>query len=350
MPKRGKAPAGCYWREGVLWGRVKVRGRERRWSLQTDDTGVARARRKAGKDRLIAATVFGDARLKFSEAIADWAPWVVKHVSANTAKRYLVSMGMLEPFLDGLFLDEVDGKLVAKIIRDRQRNDDVTNATIKRDLVALSSIMNFAVLQGWIEINPVLPKMKLVKERRDPIALPEEYSIAAMTARAPGMFSSLISAARVTGAREEELASGRRSQLDLKAKRLTIIKGKGSKTRVVDLGKLDGHKVFAALPAGIGDAFLFWHGNGARYENVSSRFATLSRELAENDPLFKPFRFHDLRHLHAVEYLRAGGTIYDLQQRLGHASIKTTEEYLRFLTPEEQRAAKGESRATFCAT
>jgi integrase/recombinase XerD len=53
---------------------------------------------------------------------------------------------------------------------------------------------------------------------------------------------------------------------------------------------------------------------------------------------FRPFRFHDMRHRHAVDWLKAGRSIYDLQQRLGHTSIRTTEIYLTFLTPEEKRA------------
>lgn len=51
------------------------------------------------------------------------------------------------------------------------------------------------------------------------------------------------------------------------------------------------------------------------------------------------FRFHDLRHLFAVTYLQRGGNIYDLQRILGHRSIKTTELYLEYLTPEERRVA-----------
>ena len=54
---------------------------------------------------------------------------------------------------------------------------------------------------------------------------------------------------------------------------------------------------------------------------------------------FRRFRFHDLRHLHAVQYLKDGHSIYDLQHRLGHTSIKTTEMYLVYLTPDEKRMA-----------
>ena len=50
-----------------------------------------------------------------------------------------------------------------------------------------------------------------------------------------------------------------------------------------------------------------------------------------------------MRHWHAVEFLKAGwGSIYDLKQRLGHASLTTTEIYLsgEFLTEEEKIEAK----------
>jgi integrase len=94
--------------------------------------------------------------------------------------------------------------------------------------------------------------------------------------------------------------------------------------------------VFEALPSSAG--FLFWHGKGKRYENVSSRFSGLTTSLE----LEHRFKFHDPRHLHAVEWLQSGRSIYDLQQRLGHASIKTTEMYLQFLTPEEKRKAMGQ--------
>jgi integrase/recombinase XerD len=103
------------------------------------------------------------------------------------------------------------------------------------------------------------------------------------------------------------------------------------------------------LPVRLGCKWLFWHGDGEPYRNLSSRFAALVRgehalsieeakKAGLEEPDFRPFRFHDMRHRHAVDWLKAGRSIYDLQQRLGHSSIKTTEIYLAFLTPEEKRA------------
>jgi integrase/recombinase XerD len=47
-----------------------------------------------------------------------------------------------------------------------------------------------------------------------------------------------------------------------------------------------------------------------------------------------------LRHLHAVEWLRSGRSIYSLQQRLGHSGIHVTEGYLKYITGDEQQATK----------
>jgi integrase/recombinase XerD len=131
-------------------------------------------------------------------------------------------------------------------------------------------------------------------------------------ARAAGLFSKMIVAARP---REpaRELAGACHLHLDRKAKRVTVV-GKRNKLRVIDL-ELDlepfgGSAIFDSLPEG--NAPLFWHGKGERYANVSSRFAVFTNELAAKDPDFVRFRFHDLRHFHAVEWLRSGRSIYAL--------------------------------------
>lgn len=312
MSKR-KAPKGTFWRGPVLWGRIQIGGRDVKWSLRTDDPAIAARRFKEER---------------------------------KTAARYAVSLGQLQPFLDGLYLDGVTGALVAEIIRQRSAQQ-VTNATIRRDLVALSSVIGYAIDQGWREDNPVLPRMSRLKERRDPIVLPEPEDIRKVIARAPGMFAALIETAWLTGCRLDELVSATRSQVDY-ARRQFRVRGKGNKVRVIDLDNRS-FELFQSLPATVGKAWLFWHHHGDPYRTASGRFKVLVKSVAKQaqkqEQPFQPFRFHDLRHRHAVDWLKSGGSIYDLQQRLRHTSVKTTEMYLAFLTPEKKRQAMFAPRA-----
>jgi integrase/recombinase XerD len=284
-----------------------------------------------------------------------WGVQLTRSVGAKTAKRYLVSLKQLAPWLEGRALSDIGGRLVAEIIRERQ-SKGVTNATIKRDLGALSSVLNFAILQGWSETNPVLPKLALVPERRDPIMLPNDRDIALVIGRAPGMVGQMITAALKTGAREDELAKAKRVDIDHARKQMTVI-GKRNKLRVIDLVPFEGYEFFTALPAFVGKPFLFWHDKGEPYASFAPTFNKLMNRVEAwakaNGVEFRRFRFHHLRHRHAVDWLKSGRDIYSLQGRLGHTSIKTTEMYLDYLTSDEIQVAKfgaARSRREFAST
>lgn len=343
--RRRKAPKNTEWHGGTLYGRIRIKGQLRRWSLRTGDVETAKLRVAQDIETLRAAAFYGDNRAKYKDIAASWAErHVVHEVGPRTAQRYAVSLRQLEPFLVGLFLDEVDKDKVDEIVIAR-RAAGVSTATIRRDLTALSSVLNFADVAE----NVALLRLRRLKERRDPIVLPEPAHIERVMGRAPGRLPALIETAWRAGCRLEELVTAERSKLDHTHRQLTV-RGKGNKVRVVDLSFGNAYEVLRALPVRLGCKWLFWHGDGQPYRNLSSRFAALvrgvnqtaieeAREAKHDEPDFRIFRFHDLRHRHAVDWLKAGRSIYDLQQRLGHASIKTTEIYLAFLTPEEARAA-----------
>jgi integrase/recombinase XerD len=75
-------------------------------------------------------------------------------------------------------------------------------------------------------------------------------------------------------------------------------------------------------------------------KSVDRQAQKQARETPGQAHSFRSFRFHDLRHRHAVDWLKSGRSIYDLQLRLGHTSVKTTEIYLAYLTGDEQRIVK----------
>ena len=348
-PKKGrrhKAPPNTEWHGDTLYGRIRIKGKLRRWSLRSGDVELARVTVAADIEALKAEAFHPDQhRVKYNDVFSAWAERHITHeVGPATAKRYAVSLKQLEPYLRGKFLDEVDKALVGTIV-DNRRAAGVSTATIRRDLVALGSVLAFAD----IDDNAAQARLKRLKERRDPIVLPEDAHIERMMRRAPGRLSDMIRAAWLTGCRLDELVGAERTKLDHARRQLTV-RGKGNKLRVIDLDYGGAYEALRAIPPRLGCRWLFWHGNGEPYRNASSRFAALvasehehaleeARAAKHDEPDFRPFRFHHLRHRHAVDWLKAGRSIYDLQQRLGHSSVKTTEIYLAYLTPEEKRAA-----------
>src|SRR5262245_49951873 len=106
MPRR-KAPRNTFWRGDVLWGRTKLKGRDIKWSLRTDDPAIASTRVSSERARLIAASYYGDDRKLFDMVAAEWADHHITHeVSRRTAQRYAVSLGQLKPWVEGRYLDE----------------------------------------------------------------------------------------------------------------------------------------------------------------------------------------------------------------------------------------------------
>ncbi|AWB21188.1 site-specific integrase [Methylobacterium currus] len=368
--RKKEAPDGCYWRGEVLWARFTVGGKEYRFSLKTGDTTVARNRAAAEHAKIVAAHSFGENRKLWADAVTAWGQVMVKEVGARTFDRYTNSLDIIDDYLTGLHVDEVSDETVAEIIRAR-RAAGVSTATIRRDLTALSSVLGYAVDEKWRRGNPALEAMRSrrMKERRDPIVLPEDSDIERVIDRAPGNFKLLIRAALLTGCRQDELVTLERRRVDLTRKAIRV-RGKGNKDREVSLTD-EAVALFASIPANLKTRAVFWHdgakgrsGERAREEpepgpfiNPATRFSLYTRSVAaaeaeeiakaarrgkKLEPTFRRFRFHDLRHRFAVDYLRSGrGGLYDLQQEMGHTSIKVTELYLSFLTADEKARAKG---------
>jgi integrase/recombinase XerD len=338
-----REPAHTFLRGVTWWARFQVAGREFRGSLSTRDERVARKRAEEWHHREVGIAKFGEDRKSYVDVFAAWSQHIVDQVGEQTRKRYAVSLKQLEPWLKPVFFDEIDRDLVATIVRER-RAGGVKTATIRRDLTALSSVIEFAIDEGWRpdESNPALARLKRLKENRDPIVLPLAEDISYVIGRAPGNFAKLIEAARDSGCRQDELAKAQRRLLDRDRHQLTI-RRKGNQIRTISVPDA-AWAVISAIPAHLTGPWLFWHGNGEPYRNIAARFNELvkaSQKAAQREGReFRPFTFHHLRHYFAVMYLKNGGNIYALQQHLNHKSITTTEIYLAFLTPEEAAGAK----------
>jgi integrase/recombinase XerD len=334
-----------YRRAGIYWLRATINGVERRESLRTGDLKTARRLKDARIEEIKASRWRGERRRSWLECVAEWASHAHDQIGPKTAKRYAVSLEQVRPLLSTLDINQINGQVIADLICAR-RKAGASAATVRRDLTAISRVLEFAEAMGWREGNPTLSKRRILKERRDPIVLPEHADIETYIAAASPQFGGLIRAAWLTGCRQDELVTVTWRQFSHNRGTLEVI-GKGNKRRTITLSA-DALALFASLPRALGSNLIFCKADREGFAQAASDFTHLRRavlrEAGKDGRRVGRFRFHDLRHLFAVEALRGGSmSIYALSKHLGHTSVKTTEIYLDFLTPEEADAARANS-------
>jgi integrase/recombinase XerD len=331
-----------YKRGEVWWLRTTVAGREFRESLRCSDIKVARKRRDARLAQIEGAVRFGEVKHTWEEAVSEWATHSLGQIGRATAKRYAVSLKQCETFLRCADIQLIDGKTIQHLINQRRQVDKATPATVRRDLTAISRVLEYAEALEWREGNPTLSKRKLLRERRDPIVLPTSAQISTVVEAGSPRFAALIVAARLTGCRQDELTSLTWKQFQPKQGTLEVI-GKGNKRRTIQLSEAATAHLDGTVRV-LGSDLIFCTPQGTKWSSPASYFVKIRDRVAKANKDFKPFRFHDLRHLWAVEALRGGMGIYALSKHLGHTSVSVTERvYLAFLTPEEAEAAKAKA-------
>ena len=339
-------PKNLYLRAGIYWARFKVRGVEYRESLRTRSERVAVKRLAARREAIEDQAVYGMAGpVTWPAAVVSWSERAAGNLGARSYARYCCSLRQVRGQLDGLSVQQIDADVLKELIKSRRRIG-VKNATIRRDLTAISSVLDNAADEGWIGENPAaaLNRRRLVPERTARILLPQEASVKRVFVRLPARLRDLFEFTRATGLRLDEATSLRHASLDRGHRTITVEKGKGDKVRVVPL-TAEAEAIADRQPRFIGKPWVFWQDGGQPISGVSSRVGGYMRraaqKAAQEGDEFHPFSHHDFRHLFAVEYLRERrGSIYDLQAELGHSTIAVTERYLAFLTPEQAKAAK----------
>lgn len=135
-----------------------------------------------------------------------------------------------------------------------------------------------------------------------------------------------------TGIRASELCGLKRRNLDINAKKVTVL-GKGNKTRSVYFGRRLARSLWQYLGQTEWDPDepLFCAERSRDKGAPLHRFGL--RDLIER--LGKAAGVtgvrcscHTFRHTHALEYLRCGGSVEGLRERLGHENIRQTLKYV----------------------
>lgn len=332
-----------YLRGKVWWAKIQVAGVIYRRSLRTGSRPVAKKMVAIEAAKIREQAVTGLERHSYKEAVIKWRAEFLTGKEPATARRYLSSARQLAPHFRELHIDQIRPATIAAYVSERKKAK-ATDATIRRDLTALSSILRMCVSWGWADTNSAkLWDRSVLSESRDKIGRIDQASFDRVHKLAPPGLAALMTFLLETGCRLEEAAGLTRKHLR-SSNRVYFEKTKTHQPRTIALSEKAARAV-ASQPIAIDSDFVFNHGLNDRYSSPSSMFgkvrARAQKRAQEEKGAFTRFRLHDLRHEFAARWLEGGKSIYDLSRHLGHDSVSTTERfYLRFLPAEEQDNAR----------
>jgi integrase/recombinase XerD len=207
-----------------------------------------------------------------------------------------------------------------------------------RTVVAVRGFHRFAVREGLTQFDPSAAVRPPAPAKRLPKALPlSDIERILEAAGAPGTSLAMRDRALLevlygTGARISEAVGLDLDDLDLE-QGTVLLRGKGSKERIVPVGSFAREAVEAYLVRGRPDLSASGHGLPAMFLNA--RGGRLSRQsawtvlvrAAERAGVRAEVSPHTLRHSFATHLLDGGADVRVVQELLGHASVTTTQVY-----------------------
>jgi integrase/recombinase XerD len=280
---------------------------------------------------------------------------VERGLAENSVKSYRRDLRRYLGYLDGLGVTDLDqvteqnvsGFLMALREGDRD-HQPLSASSAGRTVVAVRGFHKFAVKDGLARtdpssgVRPPTPAKRLPKA----VALGDVERLLD-AASAPGTTLALRDRALLevlygTGARISEAVGLDVDDLGLaapgeagpdEAQGTVLLRGKGSKERIVPVGSFASAAVHAYLvrgrpelvATGTGTPALFLNARGGRLSRQSAW--TVIVRAAERAGLTADISPHTLRHSFATHLLEGGADVRVVQELLGHASVTTTQVY-----------------------
>ena len=247
--------------------------------------------------------------------------------------------------LDGVREETVTAFLVALREGDAE-HPPLSAGSAARTVVAVRGFHRFAVREGLAQVDPSAAVRPPAPAKRLPKALPlADIERILDAAGAPGTALALRDRALLellygTGARISEAVGLDLDDLDLSdpdgdvgGGGTVLLRGKGSKERMVPVGRYAREAVETYLVRGRPELSSVGHGLPALFLNA--RGGRLSRQsawtvlvkAAERAGVSAEVSPHTLRHSFATHLLDGGADVRVVQELLGHASVTTTQVY-----------------------
>lgn len=260
---------------------------------------------------------------------------VERRMSPHTESNYRRDLQRLVAYCDRSGVADwsrIDGQHIRSFAASEFRQGS-SPRSIQRRLSAIRSFYNFLLREGVAKLNPAVDVSAPKAKKRLPATIDVDQMTRLLSFRADEEISvrdkAIMELFYSSGLRLSELVGLDVLDVDL-ADRTVRVLGKGSKARVVPVGK---HAVQAVTHwlrerskiAAVGNDALF---SGKRGERISPRSVQkLVAQWARRQGLGVHVHPHMFRHSFATHILESSQNLRGVQELLGHANIATTQIY-----------------------
>ena len=248
--------------------------------------------------------------------------------SERTRSAYIYAINQLHKYANQP-LDKIPDKLLEDYFRYLNLEKHHSRATLKLHLNGIHFLFEH-VLHRRFTISICLPKHK---HKLPQLLTPQDISALIYHSKT-NKLRTMVALCYGCGLRVSELTHVKVADIDGQRQLLTVRQGKGARDRLVIIS--------ASLLLFMRQYWLqyrpeIWlfssHYHDVDYPLHESTFRKALACAAHLSGIIKPCSPHSLRHAYATHQLQAGMPLNQLQQQLGHQSIKSTERYLHW-SPE----------------
>jgi len=251
----------------------------------------------------------------FPMAIKAQAEWLIEKNEQAFLSSGRYRLRTLLTYFGNSSCNNIGTREINTFIRHRS-SAGLSKGTIKRDVSVLSAVLNRAYENEFIDNKPRIPTLKGSEPTDRILSTSEEEKL---LESAPIHLKEIIVFALETGARKSEILSLDWRNVDLKNQRITFIKTKSGKNRIIPM-TIKCHNLLLNKDRHIvGPVFGI---NGIAIKDIKSSYSTAKKKAG-----IKDLTFHDLRHTFASRFIMRGGHQQALMTMLGHSSSAMTQRY-----------------------
>ncbi|NQU94795.1 MAG: site-specific integrase [Candidatus Omnitrophica bacterium] len=212
-----------------------------------------------------------------------------------------------------------------------KRLSSVSPATVNRELSSLKHMFNKAIEWGKVEINPA-HRVKKLRENNARLRYLEKEEIKTLIDNSNATLQPVLVVAVSTGMRRGEILNLKWRDIDINKGIIYVLRTKNHEAREVPMCDTV-KQIFIKTEKRPNSPFIFCRKNGKPYGKLDKSFLQ-----ALNKSGILNFRFHDLRHTFASQFMMAGGELNTLRELLGHKDIKMTLRYSHLSRDHKRRA------------